>query len=137
MSSFFYLKVIASNKVYFNDRAELLVVPAVDGELGIMANHEDIIVAVEDGEMRLLDDDGNWHHVFVGKGFVQMINNRVLLLVETVERPEEIDVRRANEAKERALEQMRQKQSIQEYHHSQASLARAMSRLKTASKYRV
>ena len=56
----------------------------------------------------------------------------VSLLTESAEKPEEIDVRRAEEAKERALEQLRQKQSIQEYYHSSASLARAMARLKTS-----
>ena len=50
--------------------------------------------------------------------------------METAESPEEIDIRRAEEAKERALEQLRQKQSIQEYYRSSASLSRAMSRLK-------
>ena len=48
---------------------------------------------------------------------------------------EEIDVARAREAKERAEEQMRQKQSIQEYYHSRASLSRALTRLKATSKY--
>ena len=55
------------------------------------------------------------------------------LLVETAERPEEIDVARAQEAKERAEEQLRQKQSIHEYYHSRASLARAMARLKATA----
>ena len=58
---------------------------------------------------------------------------RVTLLVETAEHPEEIDIARAREAKERAEEQLRQKQSIQEYYHSRASLARAMTRLKATS----
>lgn len=62
----------------------------------------------------------------------QIATNRVILLTESAEKPEEIDVRRAEEAKERALEQLRQKQSIQEYYHSSASLARAMARLKTS-----
>ena len=47
-----------------------------------------------------------------------------------MERPEEIDIARAQEAKERALEKIRQKQSIQEYYHTQASLSRAMARLR-------
>ena len=51
---------------------------------------------------------------------------------DTAERPEDIDVRRAQEQQERAQEQMRQKQSIQEYYHTQASLARAMTRLRVA-----
>ena len=72
------------------------------------------------------------HIGYVGRGFVQIANNRVILLTESAEKPEEIDVRRAEEAKERALEQLRQKQSIQEYYHSSASLARAMARLKTS-----
>ena len=66
--------------------------------------------------------------------FAQVINNRVSILVDTAEHPEEIDVRRAREAKERAREQLRQKQSIQEYYMSKASLARAMSRLRYSSK---
>ena len=56
------------------------------------------------------------------------------VLVDTAEHPDEIDVRRAKEAKERAKEQLRQEQSIREYHMSKASLARAMSRLRYSSK---
>ena len=65
--------------------------------------------------------------------YKRQVNNRVTLLVETAEHPEEIDIARAREAKERAEEQLRQKQSIQEYYHSRASLARAMTRLKATS----
>ena len=60
----------------------------------------------------------------------------VEVLVDTIERPEEIDVRRAREAKERVEERMRQHQSKMEYHRNAASLARAMARLKEANKYR-
>ena len=52
------------------------------------------------------------------------------MLADSVERPEDIDLKRAQEAKERAKEQLRQKQSIREYHLSKAALARAMARLK-------
>jgi len=61
------------------------------------------------------------------------MNNRATVIVDTCESPEDIDVRRAKEAKERAEEQLRQKQSIQEYYRSKASLARAMERLKASS----
>ena len=63
-----------------------------------------------------------------------MINNRAKLFCLTVERPEEIDIRRAEEARDRAEEQLRQKQSIQEYHVSQASLARAVYRYRKVGK---
>ena len=91
------------------------------------------IDAIIPGEMRFEEADGTKHVLAVSSGFVEMINNRVKLFCLTAESPEEIDIRRAQEAKERAEEQMRQKQSIQEYYHSRASLARAMTRLKATS----
>ena len=101
-----------------------------------MAHHEDMVIAVEIGELRLQKPDGEWLHAVVSRGFLQVSHNRVTMLVLSAERPEEIDVRRAEEARERAQEQLRQKQSLEEYHISQASLARAMARLKEASKFR-
>lgn len=131
----FYLKVIASDRTFFAGKCQKLTVPAPDGEFGIMAHHENSVVAITMGEMRITDEEGKVITAIVGTGFVQMMNNRVTVLVDTAELPEEVDIRRAEEAKVRAEEQLRQKQSIQEYHHSQASLARAMSRLKLTSKY--
>ena len=132
----FYLKVIASDRTFFNGHCTALTIPALDGEVGFMAPHENMVIAIAMGEMRITDAEGKKITAVVGTGFAQMMNNRVTVLVDTAELPEEIDVRRAREAKERAEEQMRQKQSIEEYYHSQASLARAMSRLKVTNKYK-
>ena len=130
----FSLKVIASDKVFFDGKCGIIIVPALDGEQAIMSHHEDMVIAIDEGEMRFQPEGtDNWEYAVVGMGFVEIVNNRVTLLVETAERPEEIDVARAREAKERAEEQMRQKQSIREYYHSRASLSRAMARLKGTS----
>ena len=130
----FSLKVIGSDKVFFDGKCGIIIVPALDGEQAIMSHHEDMVIAIDEGEMRFQPEGtDNWEYAVVGMGFVEIVNNRVTLLVETAERPEEIDVARAREAKERAEEQMRQKQSIREYYHSRASLSRAMARLKGTS----
>ncbi len=137
MSSSFELKIIAANRVFFDGRCRSLIIPQYDGQKEILAHHENMVIAIDDGEMRFQEENSEeWQYAVVGIGFVQIINNRVTLLVETVEKPEEIDIARAREAKERAEEQLRQQQSLQEYYHSRASLARAMSRLKATSKYR-
>ena len=128
----FGLKIIASDRVFYEGRCRKLILPAPDGEMGILANHENMVIAVKVGDARMEIEEGNWVDVAVGRGFAEVVNNRVTVLVDTAERPEEIDVRRAEEAKERAEEQMRQKQSIQEYYRTQASLARAMNRLKVS-----
>ena len=130
MSSF-SLKIIASDKVFFDGRAEAITIPAMDGQKQILSHHENMVIAVDEGEMRFLpEEESEWQYAVVGIGFIEIVNNRVTLLVESVERPEEIDIARAQEAKERALEKIRQKQSIQEYYHTQASLSRAMARLR-------
>ena len=128
----FGLEIIASDRVFYEGRCRKLILPAPDGEMGILANHENMVIAVNVGDARMEIEEGSWVDVAVGRGFAEVVNNRVTVLVDTAERPEEIDVRRAEEAKERAEEQLRQKQSIQEYYRTQASLARAMNRLKVS-----
>ena len=131
----FSLKVIASDKIFFDGRAEVLVIPEVDGEKAILAHHEDIVIAIDIGDLKFRLEDNTLVNAVVGKGFAQVINNRVSVLVDTAERPEDIDAVRAKDALERAKEQLRQKQSLQDFHLSQASMARAMSRLKSTSKF--
>lgn len=131
----FDLKILATNKVFYDGKSKMLVVPALDGELAVMADHQNMVVATTIGDIRFQDDQSDeWHTAVVGIGFVHTANNRVTMLVDTAERPEDIDEVRAREAYERALEQLQQKQSIQEYHVSQASLARAMHRLKKGTR---
>ena len=130
MANSFYLKVISANRVFFSGKCESVVVPEFDGEKEILAHHENMVIAINRGDMRFKPEgESEWQEAVVGMGLVEIMNNRVTLLVETAEHPEEIDMARAKEAKERAEEQMRQKQSIREYYHSRASLARAMARI--------
>jgi F-type H+-transporting ATPase subunit epsilon len=125
----FYLKVIASDKVFFSGYAENIIVPALDGQYSIMAHHDDVVVAIKPGEVYCKRPDGTWVTAVVGSGFAHSSNNRTTILVDTAEYPEDIDEVRAREALERAQEEMRQKQSVQEYKISQATLARALARL--------
>ena len=129
----FWLKVIASDHVFYNGNCEALVVPAHDGEVGILPHREAMILAIQDGELKFrIPGEQEYHHAVVGLGIVQVVNNRVTVVVDTAERPEDIDEVRAKQALERAKEQLRQKQSIREYYMSKASMARALSRLKAS-----
>ena len=132
----FYLKVISSNRIFYEGFCTCLIIPSVDGEKAIMAHHEEVIVAVDNGEMRMQKEEGGeWNYAVLGKGFCMVANNRVTVLADTVERPEEVDANRAKEALERAQERLRQKQSIQEYHMTQAAMARTLTRLKETEKF--
>ncbi|MBQ6589203.1 MAG: ATP synthase F1 subunit epsilon [Butyrivibrio sp.] len=131
----FGLQVISVNGVFYDDRAEEIVLPLDDGELAILAEHEEMILALNDGVIKIKKPGGEWIYGVVSLGSVQVANNRCIVIVNTVERPEDIDKRRAQEAYEFAMEHLQQKQSIKEFKKSQAGLARALTRLKAASKY--
>lgn len=126
----FHLQILASDRVFYDGKCVMAILPAQDGQIGIMANHGDIVAAVDVGQLRLQKEDESWMSAVVGRGVMQFVNNRMTVLTEFAELPEEIDEKRALLAKERAQEQLRQKQSIQEYHQSKAALARAIARLK-------
>ena len=130
----FSLQIYASNKLAFSGRAKSLTIPAVDGEQAFLAQHENMVAAIVPGELHSQEDNGTEHILAVSNGFVEMINNRARIFCLSAERPDEIDAHRAREAKERAEEQLRQKQSIKEYHVNQMALARAMARLRVKEK---
>ncbi len=131
----FSLKIIACDKVFYDGPCELLVFPGYDGEMAIMANHERMTTSTKIGEVRFRTPDGEEHIAIASDGLLKVQDNQVELFVFSAEKPEEIDAFRAQEAKERAQEQLQQKQSIMEYHVSRASLARAMARLRGYDKY--
>ena len=132
----FSLRIISSTRVFYEGPCRCLIVPAPDGEKAILAHHEEMILALREGEMRMqIEEGGEWLYAALSPGFCQVAHNRVTLLADTVERPEEIDAVRAKEALERAEEKMRQKQSTREYHITQSSLARALVRLKETERF--
>ncbi len=132
----FYLKIISANRVFYEGQCHSLIVPAIDGERAVMAHHDSMIIAIKSGEMRMQKEDGGeWKVAVLGQGFCEFAHNRAVLLADTVETPDEIDKNRAQRAYERAQERMRQKQSIKEYHMTQAAMARALVRIKETEKH--
>ena len=128
MDKTFNLEIIASDHMFFKGECEMLSFPGLDGEYGILPNHEAMVTCLSAGELRI-KVNGEWKYAAVSDGFVKITPTAVVLIADTVELPEEIDANRANEAKARAEERLRQQQSIKEYYISQAALKRAMSRL--------
>ncbi len=133
MSKTFLLEIVASDREFYKGACEHLVFYGIDGEYGILPNHEPMVTALLAGEIRY-KIAGEWRFAAVSAGFIEIEKDYVILLADTVELPEEIDIKRAEGAKLRAQERLRQKQSIQEYYHTQAAINRAMSRLKVSKR---
>ena len=131
----FDLKILACDKVFFEGECESIIFPTYDGDMAVMANHEQMSASVEIGEIRFKTPDGEWHNAVVSDGLLKVENNKVIMLVYSAERPEDIDKYRAEAAKERAGRKLQEKQSLIEYNISTANLARAMARLHGYNKH--
>ena len=130
----FYLEIIASDRLFFRGDCQHLIFTGMDGDYGILPMHESMVTCLAAGELKYLVD-GRWRYAAVSDGFLEVMPDSVVIWADTVEDPDEIDVKRANEAKLRAEERLRQKQSIREYYHTQAALNRAMNRLKVTKRH--
>lgn len=126
----FSLTVLAAEKPFYEGECISLVVPTSDGQYGIQAMHNNIIAAIVPGMLKITAPNGTETVAAVSEGLVKVEGNDVLLLVDTAERPEEIDINHAKRSAEQAKEAILQKKSIQDYYAAQAKMARAISRLK-------
>ncbi len=126
----FSVHILASDNVLYQGKCESLVVPTTQGQYGILADHSNTICALVPGTLVYRAPQGENKIAAVSGGIVKIEDNDVIVLVDSAERPEDIDVNRAKRDADMAKEALLQKQSIREYHATAAKLARAVNRLK-------
>ncbi|MGI6153010.1 MAG: ATP synthase F1 subunit epsilon [Christensenellaceae bacterium] len=128
MAEKYLLEILTPERSFFVEMVESVIFPTEDGEMSIQKGHESMVATIIPGEARI--NTGNkWVMCAVSEGFVEVRPDETIMFTQTAEWPEEIDVKRAQRAKERAEERLRQRQSEQEYQRSKISMARAMARL--------
>lgn len=126
----FTLTFLAAERTFYDGECVSLVIPTTQGHYGIQAMHSNMIAAIVPGMLKFTTPDGEEIIAAVSQGIVKAENNQVLILVDTAEKPEEIDENRARRSAEEAREALLQKRSMQEYYAAQAQMARAINRLK-------
>ncbi|MCD7844895.1 MAG: ATP synthase F1 subunit epsilon [Oscillospiraceae bacterium] len=126
----FQVYILSAGRVFYEGPCESLVIPTLRGQYGIWAGHRDLISAAVPGSLLYRVPGQEMQEVAVSEGLFKIENGEVLVLVDSAERPEEIDENRARRAADQAREAMLQRRSIVEYRSAQANLARAASRLR-------
>lgn len=132
----FNVHILAADHVFYEGPCESLIVPAPLGQMGIWANHSNMVTAIVPGQMDYQLPGGPMQCAAVAEGLVKVENGEVLVLVDSIERPEEIDANRAKREAEEAEEAILQRKSRLEYRTAQADLARALNRLKVKKRRR-
>ena len=130
------VELVTPEKVTLESRAIAIVIPAVDGELGILAHHAPLIAQLQPGEIRIQSSDQGLRHFAVSGGFVEVRSNRVAIFAETAESAEEIDAERARQAAERARSALQHPTADLNLAQTEAALRRALARLRVAEALR-
>jgi len=132
MTKLFNLKIFTPEREFFSGDVEGVVADAPDGSVMVLADHAPFVMPVSVGNIGV-KQDGKWDYSVNTEGFMEVRHEGVLIFVQACEHPDEIDERRAEDARKRAEEHLRQKQSMTEYKQSKIALARAMARLQAGN----
>ena len=129
----FRLEIVTPTKLMNEGNVDYIRCPGLDGSFGVMANHQNAIIALGIGEIKVTQDKKE-HYFATSGGFAEIKKDKVQLLVETVERSGEIDSNRAEESLNRV--KMRKKDAKGELDQARmdVSMTRAMNRLKVSQR---
>ena len=128
------LDIVTAEQQVFSDDVEMVVTPGVEGQLGILPHHAPLMTMVQPGEL-LIKKDGAEILMALSGGFMEVRPDRVIILADTAERAEEIDVARAEEAKQRAEKLLTEKAATgMDETRARAALHRSLVRLNVARK---
>lgn len=130
------LDIVTAEQVVYAEDVDVVVAPGVEGQLGILPHHAPLMTTLKAGELRI-KKGGEEVSMAISGGFLEVRPDGVVVLADTAERAEEIDIARAEEAKRRAQEQLAEKQApgVDEA-RVEASLRRALIRIRVAEKRR-
>jgi F-type H+-transporting ATPase subunit epsilon len=128
------IQIVTGERVVFEeDGVDMVVAPGGAGVLGILPEHAPLITTLAFGELRI--KKGNVEQsILVYGGFMEVADDKVLVLADSAERAEEVDVARAEEARRRAETSIAGRQSTMELQEAQASLRRANLRLRVGQR---
>lgn len=129
MSSTFYIEILTPERKFFWGDVETIIVRTPLGEMGVLKGHIPMVVVIAIGTIRIKKND-QWFEAVLSEGFMEVKQDQAIILVDTAEWPDEIDINRAKAAKARAEERLLRKRNQTEYVQSKAALARAMARLR-------
>lgn len=131
-----HVDVVSAETSIFSGEAKFVALPGEVGELGIYPRHTPLITRIKPGAVRIEKADGDEEFVFVAGGILEVQPNVVTVLADTAIRGHDLDEAKANEAKKRAEEAMRNNDAAIDYAAAQAELASAVAQLAAIRKLR-
>lgn len=132
MADTFQLEIVTPAKLMVKDVAEEAQIPGLNGYLGILPGHAPLITELAVGTITYRSGTTT-HSLAVAWGFAEVLQDKVTILAETAERPQEIDVERAQKAKDRAEQRLKSNDPKVDFDRAEDALQRAETRIKVAT----
>jgi F-type H+-transporting ATPase subunit epsilon len=130
----FTLDIVTLKKMAFSETIKSVNAPGAEGYFSILANHTPFVSSLKAGIIRVTRPNGEVLTYSTSGGFLMTDGGKVILLADAVERPEEIDIARAQAAKDRAEKRLAERAPDIDIDRARAALLRAINRLKVAGK---
>jgi len=130
-----WLDIVTAERLVYSEEVDLVVAPGVEGELGILPHHTPLMTTLQAGEMMVRRGNEEISLAISG-GFLEIQPDRIIVLADSAERDDEIDLQRAEEARRRAKERLDSRTSNVDVLRAEAALHRSMARIKVAQKKR-
>ena len=127
------LEIVTPERQVIRAFVSEVLLPGTNGYLGILPGHTPLFTTLSLGEVVFKQKDQQFY-LFLSGGFAEILPNKIIVLAEIVEKPEEIDVARAHESKERATQLLNSRDPKVDIDRAMARLKRALSRLQVASR---
>jgi len=129
------VEIVTPRRQLFAGEVEMITLPGSDGQMGVLRNHAPLLTILDIGEIVLHLPDGRQDYIAVSGGVVEVRPNKVIVLAQSAERADEIDIDRAQAALQRAQESIRNR-STEERRPVELALERSRVRLKVAERRR-
>jgi len=129
------LEIVTAERQTFSGEVSAIIAPGVEGQLGILPHHAPLMTMLQSGEM-IVRKDKEEIYLYISGGFLEIRPDKVIVLADACEHCNEIDTDRAEEAKKRAEERLKNPLQGVDHARAQAALLRSLTRLKVAEKRR-
>ena len=128
----YHLEIVTPKKIVLSTSVVSFTAPGVMGGFQVLKNHAPLLAATTMGLVKVVNEDGNETRYATSGGFVEVRDNKVVMLAETAEQADQIDVKRAEFARDRAEKRLAEKRVENDIERARASLQRALNRLKVS-----
>jgi len=135
MANTLHLEIVTPDATVYSEAVEMVTLPAVEGQMGVLPHHVRLITQLVPGEL-IVRKDGRVNFLAVGEGLVEVTNDHVSIVTNMAIAIEKIDEAVAEEARQRAAARLREKLSSEEVASVNASLARSLAQLHVKRRHR-